>query len=157
MVKRSTEISVGLFMLAGLVALFFLAMKVSNLGSKGTDGGYLVTAHFQNVGSLKEKSPVTIAGVRVGRVQQISFNEKTFEAVATLYIEPRYDQLPKDTFAKILTAGLLGEQYIGLDPGGSEQFLEPGDKITMTQSALVLEDIIGQAIFNQAEGGGNAF
>lgn len=144
-------------MLAGLVALFFLAMKVSNLGSNGGDGGYTVTAHFQNVGSLNEKAPVTIAGVRVGRVQKIGFDEKTFEAVVTLYIEPKYNHIPEDTFVKILTAGLLGEQYIGLDPGGSEKVLKQGDKITMTQSALVLEDIIGQAIFNQADGGGDAF
>lgn len=144
---------VGVFMAAALAALFFLAMKVSNLGTFTAGDVYQVTARFENVGGLKVKAPVTMAGVEVGRVQEIGYDPKTFQAVVTLGIHSRYDEIPDDTFAKILTAGLLGEQYIGLEPGGSLRNLTNGDRITLTQSALVLEDIIGQFIFSKAQEG----
>lgn len=154
MVKnRTIEILVGAFMAAGFVALFFLAMKVSNLSTAGNGDGYQLTARFDNIGSLKVKAPVTMAGVRIGRVQDIRFDQETFEAVVTLNIEPQYKGIPEDTFAKIFTAGLLGEQYIGLDAGGSEKVLKEGGSISLTQSALVLEEIIGQFLFSKAEEG----
>jgi phospholipid/cholesterol/gamma-HCH transport system substrate-binding protein len=148
---RAIEIGVGAFMAAGFVALFFLAMQVSNLSATTTGEGYRVTARFDNIGSLKVRSPVTLAGVRVGRVVDVGFDPRTFEAVVTLHIESRYDAIPDDTFANIFTAGLLGEQYVGLDPGGSERNLQDGDEITHTQSALVLEQLIGQFLFKKAE------
>ncbi len=144
----------GAFMAAGLVAFFFLAMQVSNLSTGGSGEGYLVKARFDNIGSLKVRSPVTMAGVRIGRVSAISFDQTTYEAVVTLNIEQSYNSIPEDTFAKIFTAGLLGEQYIGLDPGGSENYLMGGSEISLTQSALVLEEIIGQFLFSKAEEGG---
>ncbi len=153
--NRTVEILVGAFMAAGLVAFFFLAMQVSNLSASSNGEGYEVTARFDNIGSLKVRSPVTMAGVRIGRVSAIRFDPRTYEAVVTLKIEAAYDVIPEDSFAKIFTAGLLGEQYIGLDPGGSEQYLEAGSEITLTQSALVLEEIIGQFLFSKAEEGGS--
>lgn len=138
-------------MAAGLVAIFFLAIQVSNLSL--TPGGdfYTLTASFENIGGLKERAPVTMAGVRIGRVSGIAVNSKTFEAVVTLDIQSEYNAIPDDTFAKIYTSGLLGEQYIGLDPGGSEEYLKQGDAISLTQSALVLEEIVSQFLFNKAE------
>lgn len=150
--SRSTEIWVGTFLAAGLLALFFLAMQVSNLGAWTGGDTYEVKAYFDNIGGLKEKAPVTMAGVEVGRVLSIAYDPQQFRAVATLGIYQEFNQIPKDTFAKILTAGLLGEQYVGLDPGGAETNLAQGDTITMTQSALVLEELIGQLIFNKAQG-----
>lgn len=152
--SRTIEILVGAFMAAGLVAFFFLAMQVSNLSNSGNGEGYDVIARFDNIGSLKVRSPVTMAGVRIGRVSGISFDRTTYEAVVTLRIEAQYDVIPEDSFAKIFTAGLLGEQYIGLDPGGSETYLRDGSEISLTQSALVLEEIIGQFLFSKAEEGG---
>ena len=148
---RGIEIAVGLFMAIGLVALFFLAMQVSNLASLTHDKGYRVSAHFQNIGGLKVKAPVTIAGVTVGRVTAIGFDPKSYEAVVTMNIGSEYNTIPDDTLAKIFTAGLLGEKYIGLEPGGSEHYLADGGRIPMTQSSLLLEDIIGQFIFNKAQ------
>jgi phospholipid/cholesterol/gamma-HCH transport system substrate-binding protein len=153
--QRAIETAVGAFMAVGLVALFFLAMQVSNLSSSAGDDGYQVRARFLNVGSLKVRAPVSMAGVRVGRVETIAFDQSTYEAVVTLRIDRRFDRIPDDTFANIFTAGLLGEQYIGLDPGGSDRYLKDGDVIGHTQSALVLEQIIGQFLFSKAaEGGG---
>ena len=117
---RSIEILVGIFMLAGFLALFFLAMKVSNLGMAASGDGYRLTARFDNVGSLKVRAPVTMAGVRIGRVEGIGFDKETYEAVVYLHIERQFDTIPPDSFANIFTAGLLGEQYVGLDPGGEE-------------------------------------
>ncbi|HEB96834.1 MAG TPA: outer membrane lipid asymmetry maintenance protein MlaD [Sedimenticola thiotaurini] len=151
--NRVVEILVGAFVAAGLVALFFLSMQVSNLATSAGGEGYEVEARFDNIGSLKVRSPVTMAGVRIGRVSAIGFDTSTYEAVVTLRIESRYDTIPDDTFAKIFTAGLLGEQYVGLDPGGSDTYLKPGDRISLTQSALVLEEIIGQFLFSKAEEG----
>jgi phospholipid/cholesterol/gamma-HCH transport system substrate-binding protein len=151
--QRAIEIAVGAFMAAGLVALFFLAMQVSNLSATVTGDGYKLKARFENVGSLKVRAPVNMAGVRVGRVEAIDFDQQTYEAVVTLLIDASYDRIPEDTFANIFTAGLLGEQYVGLDPGGSEAFLEDGGELTHTQSALVLEQIVGQFLFSKAEEG----
>ena len=149
--RRWSEILVGLFMLAGLLAMFFLAMKVSDLGAYAVPEGYRISARFDNVGSLKTRAPVTMAGVRIGRVEAIDFDRETYEAVATLHIERRFDTIPTDSFANIFTAGLLGEQYVGLEPGGAAEFLRDGDQIADTQSALVLEQIVGQLLFSTAE------
>lgn len=140
-------------MAAGFVALFFLAMKVSNLGTVGDGEGYRVTAHFDNIGGLKPKAPVTMAGVEVGRVTSISYDQQSYQARVNIVIYKEYDEIPDDTIAKILTAGVLGEQYIGLDPGGSENMLKQGMDIKLTQSALVLEDVIGQFIYSKAREG----
>jgi phospholipid/cholesterol/gamma-HCH transport system substrate-binding protein len=150
---RTIEILVGAFMAAGFIALFFLAMQVSNLSTTSGGSGYIITARFDNIGSLKVKSPVTMAGVRVGRVSEIKVDTATYEAVVTMTIDSQFDSIPEDTFAKIFTAGLLGEQYIGLDPGGSEEYLTGGGELYLTQSSLVLEEIVGQFLFNKAEGG----
>ena len=150
---RTLEILVGAFMAAGFLALFFLAMEVSNLSADVGGDGYRLQARFENVGSLKVRAPVTIAGVRVGRVEAIDFDQKRFEALVTLRIDPRYRQIPEDTIASIFTAGLLGEQYISLSPGGSEVNLVDGGLLEQTQSALVLEQMIGQFLFKKAEEG----
>lgn len=150
---RAIEIGVGLFVAAGLAALFMLAMKVSNLSSMSNDQGYELVARFENVGGLKVRSPVSVGGVRVGRVAAIGYDMETFEAVVRLNIAPQYDKFPKDTSARIFTAGLLGEQYVALEPGGDEEVLKPGDSIQLTQSALVLEQIIGQFLFSKAAEG----
>jgi len=151
---RLSEILVGAFMALGFVALFFLAMRVSNLSTATGGEGYRLTAQFDNIGSLRVRAPVSMAGVRLGRVEAINFDQETFQAVVTLRIEDRYDAIPDDTFANIYTAGLLGEQYIGLDPGGSLEPLRDGDRIEFTQSALVLEQMIGQFLLSKAEEGG---
>ena len=147
------EILVGAFMAAGFIALFFLAMKVSNLNADVGGVGYRISARFENVGSLKVRAPVAMAGVRVGRVEAIDFDKNRYEAVVTLRIDPRFDTIPDDTIASIFTSGLLGEQYIGLAPGGSEDYLAEGGSLTQTQSALVLEQMIGQFLFKKAEEG----
>ncbi|MGA7799785.1 MAG: outer membrane lipid asymmetry maintenance protein MlaD [Gammaproteobacteria bacterium] len=148
--SRWVEIVVGLFVLAGIGAFFALAMKVSNLSQIGNGKGYTLTADFDNIGGLKVRAPVTVAGVTVGRVASIGFDSNTYEAVVHMTIEQRYDKFPKDTSARIFTAGLLGEQYVSLQPGGSEQYLKNDDRIQLTQSALVLEQLIGQFLFSKA-------
>jgi phospholipid/cholesterol/gamma-HCH transport system substrate-binding protein len=148
--QRTIEVAVGAFMALGFVALFFLAMKVSNLNLDASAEGYRVTARFSNAGSLKTRSPVTMAGVRIGRVESLAFDKATYEAVVTLRIDTGVDTIPSDTFASVFTAGLLGEQYIALEPGGSQDFLHEGDQIANTQSALVLEQMIGQFLFKKA-------
>jgi phospholipid/cholesterol/gamma-HCH transport system substrate-binding protein len=138
------EIMVGVFVAIGLAALFMLAMKVSNLSDFNQGGGYDISARFENIGGLKVKSPVTVSGVRVGRVVGISYDSHEFNAVVQMQIEDQYNDFPVDTSASIYTAGLLGEQYIALEPGAEEKVLKNGDSIDHTQSALVLENIIGQ-------------
>jgi len=144
------EIGVGLFVAGGLAALFMLAMQVSNLSANISGNSYQITAAFQNIGGLKVRSPVTVSGVRVGRVEAIDYDTKGYEAVVTLSIGDKYNTFPEDTSASIFTAGLLGEQYIALQPGGSDKDLKAGDRIHLTQSALVLEQIIGQFLYNVA-------
>jgi len=143
---RKTEILVGLFIAAGLAALFMLAMKVSNLNIYNNDAGYEITANFENVSGLKVKSPVTMAGVRIGRVSDIAFDGERFEAVVKIQIESKYNTLPKDTSASIYTAGLLGEKYVGLEAGGDDVNLKDKDKLKLTQSSLVLEKLISRFV-----------
>lgn len=152
--SRKLEIAVGVFVALGLGALFILAIKVSNLSTFGDVEGYPLVARFDNIGGLKVQAPVTMAGVRIGRVEQIGFDDKTFEAVVTLKINNQYNHLPLDSSASIFTSGLLGEQYIALEAGGDPAYLKANDPLTITQSALVLEQMIGQFLYKAAEGGG---
>lgn len=156
MTSKGVEIGVGLFVALGLAALLMLAMRVSNLSESSVSDGYEVIARFDNIGGLKVRSPVTMAGVRIGRVSSIGFDSDTYEAVVTLTIGSNYDQLPTDTSASIFTAGLLGEQYVGLEAGGSLEYLGDQDEIKLTQSAVVLEQIIGQFLYNRAAQGGGS-
>ena len=151
--SRIVEIAVGFFVACGLAALFVLAMKVSNIASIGTENGYEITARFDNIGGLKVRSPVRIGGVLIGRVSNIGFDEKTYQAVVTLSIDDQYRRLPEDSSASIFTAGLLGEQYVSLEPGGAEAYLKNGDSIKLTQSALVMEQLIGRFLFQKASEG----
>lgn len=148
--KAVIELSVGGFVVLGLAALFLLALKMSNFGIWSSDDGYLVKARFDNVGGLKVQSPVKAGGVRIGRVTSIDYDQEDYQAKVTMFIEQRYDHLPTDTSASIFTAGLLGEQYIGLDPGADEDYLKDGDEITLTQPAFVLERVLGQFLYSKA-------
>lgn len=148
--RKSLELWVGLFVAAGIMALAMLAFKVGNLTTSDVLDGYKVTAHFDNVGGLKVKAAVTMAGVRIGRVSAIAFDANRYQAVVTMDIDGRYKNIPADSTANILTSGLLGDQYIGVEPGGDETYLKEGDNILRTQSALVLEKLVGQVIFNKA-------
>lgn len=143
---RAVELMVGLFVALGLVALFYLALRVSNVESLGNRSGYRVEARFADIGSLRTQAPVTLAGVRIGRVTDIRLDLVTFEAVVVLTIDERYDQLPADSSASILTAGILGEQYVGIEPGGLDEYLSADDQIEITQPALILENLIGRFI-----------
>jgi phospholipid/cholesterol/gamma-HCH transport system substrate-binding protein len=151
--SRTIEIWVGFFVAIGLLALFMLSMKVSNLGGFYQDDGYVVTAYFSNIGGLKVKSSVTMAGVKIGRVTDIQFDNERYEAKVSLKINKAYDKIPSDTSASIFTAGLLGEQYIGLDVGGDDVYLAQGSQLEHTQSAMVLEQLIGQFLYKSAEKG----
>jgi phospholipid/cholesterol/gamma-HCH transport system substrate-binding protein len=153
--RRGVDMMVGGFVLLGLAALLFLAMKVGNLGSFATGPHYETVARFDNIGGLKVRAPVKSAGVVVGRVAAIDFDEQTYQARVVMRLDAQY-QFPKDSSAKILTAGLLGEQYVGLEAGADERMLAAGDVISMTQSAVVLENLIGQVLFNKAAEGGKA-
>jgi phospholipid/cholesterol/gamma-HCH transport system substrate-binding protein len=146
---RLIEVAVGLFTLLGLAALFFLALQASNFTSLRSGDSYTLYARFQNIGGLKVRAPVTMGGVRIGRVAAITLDEHSFEAVAALAIDTRYSKLPRDSSAKISTSGLIGEQYISLEPGGDSAMLRPGDSLILTQSALVLEDLVSKFLFNQ--------
>ena len=148
--NRTIEIGVGLFVALGIAALFMLAMQVSNLSTivSGDDDSYIISATFENVGGLKERAPVMVSGVRIGRVDAIDYDLEAYEAVVTLRISNAFDKFPEDTAASIFTSGLLGEQYVALEPGGSLENLGEGDRIQLTQSALVLEQIIGQFIYS---------
>ena len=151
MSTRTIEIMVGVFVAAGIAALFMLAMKVSNLATYGGDEGYIISASFDNIGGLKIRSLVSASGVRVGQVTGIEYDSDGYEARVTMSIDPQYDKFPIDTAASIMTSGLLGEQYIGLQPGAEEEYLKAGSEVELTQSALVLEQIIGQFLYNMAE------
>ena len=152
MERTTLDLWVGLFVVAGLAAVLVLAMKVGNLSTFNMSESYNLQAEFDNIGGLKSRSPVKSAGVVVGRVTAITFDNKTFRARVSMVVDKRY-QFPKDTFAKILTAGLLGEQYIGLDPGGDELSLKGGDVIAKTQSAVVLENLISSFLYSKASEG----
>jgi len=151
MTSRKIEILVGLFVAAAIAAFFMLAMSVSNMSSYGSGESYELTARFDNIGGLKVRSPVSAGGVRVGRVLDIQYNSETYEAIVSLSIESQYNKFPVDTAASVLTSGLLGEQFIGFEPGAEEDFLKDGDIIDLTQSALVLEQIIGQFLYSQSD------
>jgi phospholipid/cholesterol/gamma-HCH transport system substrate-binding protein len=153
--KRSIETLVGLFVLLGIAALVFLALKAANLASFSGGDTYAVMAKFDNIGGLKVRAPVRSAGVTVGRVASIALDAKTYQGVVRLEVDSKV-QFPKDSSARILTAGLLGDQYVGLEPGGDEKNLAAGDVITQTQSAVVLESLIGQFLFNKAADSGSA-
>lgn len=146
------DLWVGFFVLLGIAAVLFLALKVGNLSSAHMSETYVLEAKFDNIGGLKVRGPVKSAGVVVGRITDIKFDAASYEAVVIMNIDGRY-QFPKDTFASVLTAGLLGEQYIGLDAGGDEKMLKAGDKISKTQSAVVLEKLISQFLFSKAADG----
>lgn len=152
MSSRYVEVGVGLFVAAGIVALIVLSMQVSNLAGVGSTPAYEVQARFDNVGGLKVRSSVSVGGVEIGRVVGIDYDQQTYEAVVRMAISADYANLPEDTAAGVFTAGLLGENYIGLEPGGSDVFLRDGDALQLTQSALVLEQVIGQFLFSQTQG-----
>jgi len=152
---RSLEIGTGLFVLLGFAALAFLTTQLpgTSLRFGGETAGYRVTAKFDNIGDLKPGSPVTMAGVNVGRVESIRFDPRDFKAAVVLRIENQYSEIPEDSDASIQTAGLLGGKYIGIGPGGSETFLKDGGQIEFTQSAIVLESLINKFFANMAEKG----
>lgn len=149
MERTTIDLWVGIFVAMGFAALLGLAMKVGNLTTSNIGETYTITANFENIGGLKTRAPIKSAGVVVGRVGGIGFDPKTYEAVVSLNIDKRYN-FPKDTFANIYTAGLLGEQYVGLEAGGDESNLQSGDKIMQTQDAVVLEKLISQFLYSKA-------
>lgn len=156
MERSKNDVWVGLFVLLGAAAVLFLALKAANLLSLNFDSTYAVAAKFDNIGGLKPRAAVKSAGVVVGRVDSIVFDDRSFQARVTLALQDRY-KFPKDSSLKILTSGLLGEQYIGIEAGADEKVLAPGDTISSTQSAVVLENLIGQFLYNKAaEGSSNA-
>jgi phospholipid/cholesterol/gamma-HCH transport system substrate-binding protein len=153
--KKSIEVLVGVFALLGIAALVFLALKAANLSSFSADETYALTAKFDNIGGLKVRSPVRSAGVVVGRVVSITLDPKSYQGVVQLDLNKAM-QFPKDSSARILTSGLLGDQYIGLEPGAEEKNFAPGDVIKQTQSAVVLESLISQFLFNKAADAGSS-
>jgi phospholipid/cholesterol/gamma-HCH transport system substrate-binding protein len=155
MQRSKNDVWVGLFVLIGAVAILFLALQSANLLSLSFQKSYLLNAKFDNIGGLKPKAAVRSAGVVVGRVEKISFDDKSFQARVTLAMENRY-AFPKDSSLKILTSGLLGEQYLGLEPGADEKTLAEGDTVTSTQSAMVLESMISQFLYSKAAEGSSA-
>ena len=150
--QKNLELMVGIFVMLGLAAFMVLAVKVSDLTRIGENDGYRITARFENIGGLKVKAPVALGGVRIGRVVGIDLDPQSYEAVVTMAIDPRHNRLPTDTSASILTSGLLGEQYVGLEPGGMDSYLSQGGVIPLTQSALVLEKLIGRVLTSVASG-----
>ena len=150
--RKIIDVWVGLFVLLGAAAVLFLALQAGNMSSLSFAETYAVTGRFDNIGGLKPQAPVKSAGVVVGRVGDISFDDKTYQALVRLDLDPNY-KFPKDSSLKILTAGLLGEQYIGIEPGGDTKNLVDGDRINRTQSATVLEDLINQFIYSKAAEG----
>lgn len=152
MTRKELDLWVGIFAVIGIGALLFLSLKVANLASFTGADTYRINASFDNIGGLKVRAAVKSAGVVVGRVGEIRFDNGTFEAVVSMDIDGRY-QFPKDSSAKILTSGLLGEQYIGLSPGGDSANLKNGETLKLTQSAVVLENLIGQFLYSKAAEG----
>ncbi len=150
MERRAVDLWVGLFVVAGFVALMMLALKVGNFGAYNPKDVYVVKAHFDNIGGLKEQAPVRSSGVVVGRVTDIRFDTKKYDAEVTLAMDSKF-KFPTDTTASVLTSGILGENYVGLEAGGDEQDLKQGDVIKLTQSAVVLEKIISQFLYSKAQ------
>ncbi|MEI8169206.1 MAG: outer membrane lipid asymmetry maintenance protein MlaD [Rhodoferax sp.] len=155
MQRSKNDLWVGIFVLIGAVAILFLALQAANLLTLSFQKNYMVSAKFDNVGGLKPKAAVRSAGVVVGRVESIVFDDKSFQARVNLAIESRY-AFPKDSSLKILTSGLLGEQFLGLEPGAEDKMLVAGDTISSTQSAMVLESLISQFLYSKAAEGNNA-
>lgn len=149
---RAVELGTGLFVFMGILALFFLTTRVTTFDAYAGDQGYELQARFDQIGTLKVRAPVSISGVQIGRVTAIEFDTERLEAVVTMRIGAQYDQIPNDSDASILTAGILGGQYIGLQPGGADDYFAPGDEILFTQSAVVLEQLISKYLFSQAGG-----
>lgn len=147
---RIIETAVGVFVALGLAALVMLALQVSNISAFADQDGYEVTARFENIGGLKVRSPVTMAGVRIGRVVDIEFDQDRYQALVRMHIGSQYDKLPVDTSAGIFTSGVLGENYVGLEAGAEEDMLKEGGEITITQSAMVLENLIGRFLYQKA-------
>lgn len=150
MQRATLDLWVGIFVVAGIAAILFLALKVGNMGSFDGGATYTVNAGFDNIGGLKPRAPIKSAGVVVGRVSDISFDANTYEAKVTMKLDKRY-QFPKDSSVAIMTSGLLGEQYIALEAGGETKMLAEGDSLTLTQGAVVLENLIGQFLYNKSE------
>ncbi|MEJ2275599.1 MAG: outer membrane lipid asymmetry maintenance protein MlaD [Woeseiaceae bacterium] len=149
---RSVEIGTGLFVLLGMSSLFFLTTQTTGGDDFQADTVFTVQARFENIGSLRERAPVTMSGVTIGRVTDVSFDPVSLEAVVEFVVDARYDQIPDDSDASILTSGILGSQYIGLQAGGSDLYLEDGSEILFTQSAIVLENLIGKFLVNAGSG-----
>lgn len=150
--SKTQDTLVGFFVASGIAALFYMALQVSNLGTYSSNDSYTVIAHFQNSGGLKVKSPVSVAGVRIGRVSAIRLDKESHESIVEMRIESQYNNLPSDSGVSIYTAGLLGEQYVSLDPGSSDEYLKDKSTIDITSSAIVLEEMIGKFMLNKAEG-----
>lgn len=150
MERRVVDLWVGLFVVAGIVALMMLALKVGNFGAYSPKDVYVISAHFDNIGGLKEQAPVRSSGVVVGRVAGIRFDTKKFDAEVTITMDGKF-KFPSDTTAAILTSGILGENYVGLEAGGGDDNLKQGDEIKLTQSAVVLEKIISQFLYSKAQ------
>ena len=151
--ERKVEAVVGVFVAAGIAALLMLAVRVGNLTLQSDAGSYQVTARFENIGGLKVRAPVSMSGIKIGQVVGLGFDSETYEAVATMEINGRFDRVPADSSASIFTAGLLGEQYVSISPGVDEEFLSAGDEIGLTQSAMILERLISQFLFEKASAG----
>jgi phospholipid/cholesterol/gamma-HCH transport system substrate-binding protein len=149
---RSVEIGTGLFVLLGMSALFFLTTQTTGGDDFKAESVYTVEARFENVGSLRERAPVTMSGVTIGRVTDVAFDPVSLEAVVQFVIDSDFDQIPDDSDASILTSGILGSQYIGLQAGGSDLYLEEGSEILFTQSAIILENLIGKFLVNAGSG-----
>jgi len=145
---RSVEIGTGLFVLLGMTSLFFLTTQTTGGDDFRAESVYTVEARFENVGSLRDRAPVTISGVTIGRVTSVTFDPVSLEAVVSFVVDSQYDQIPDDSDASILTSGILGSQYIGLQAGGSDMYLDDGSEILFTQSAIVLENLIGKFLVN---------
>ena len=150
---RSVEIGTGLFVLLGMSALFFLTTQTTGGDDFQAKSVFMVEARFENVGSLRDRAPVTMSGVTIGRVTNVAFDPESLEAVVQFVIDSQYDQIPDDSDASILTSGILGSQYIGLQAGGSDMYLDEGSEILFTQSAIVLENLIGKFLVSAGSGG----
>jgi phospholipid/cholesterol/gamma-HCH transport system substrate-binding protein len=146
------ELASGIFLLLGIAALVWLATRATDYGQDLGNDTYTVSARFANVGDLRDRAPVKIGGVTVGMVESIALDPVSFEAVVNMSLAARYDEIPSDTGASVLTSGVLGDRYIGLEPGGAPDMLQDGDELFITQSALVLEQVIGKYLFNAGSG-----
>lgn len=149
--SKTLELAVGFFVILGVAALLMLSLKVSNLSSLWGNHEYEISAYFSNVGGLKIKSPVKMGGVKIGSISDIQYDENKFQALVKMKINAKYTKIPQDTSAVIYTAGLLGEQYVGFEPGGDDQFLKSGSQMSLTQSAVILEQLISRVLYQFAE------